>query len=288
MNPRVGQTTVNAQTEHEIDLLGTITHQTIDSFENRISDLEMDLHRAKRRCTWACLGLAGAVVLSSALLAAIPRKGTATHASAVSEIKTHRLILVDEAKNVRASLALNAQHQPVLELFDAREEFPRASFGLGADRGAVLSMRDSRGNPRIILGNAGAKQGLAFLDEKNRERGYVGLALDGSPKVELSDADRKGWARMMVSSTGLPVVLVGKDGSPSVGLAASEKNRKGATLFVQDADRKVRVLLGMDEKDEPAFVFLKQEGKTPAQARQGSGGTMTKVAEGAKDRRGKN
>jgi hypothetical protein len=232
-----GEPTLKTLSRSEHALGEAPTHQTIDPLEEKVFGLQLEICRLRRWLLRAACGLGGLVLLIAVVASFTHRNEPVKPDPVTAELRIHRLILVAEDGSERARLALNAESQPVLEFLDVR------------------------GGRRIVLGSVGEKRGITFFDEKKRERGYLGMTSNGTPLVELSDPGRKGWARMLVSQTGLPAVLVGNDGNPSVGLAASEKDRKGATLFVQDANKKVRVLLGMDQNSQPTLTFLDGSGK---------------------------
>lgn len=150
----------------------------MNELERRIERLETGLRRWRLGAVCA-----GVLVLSAGLLGA---------RSEDPEIRTSRLVLVDDKGRARAALAVSRDGTAMIGLMDGARK-TRASLFVAEDGVTGLSLADRSQIPRVKLElSPGGEQALvAVLDGQEKPRAEMRVAEDGSPSLKLSDSNGK-------------------------------------------------------------------------------------------------
>jgi hypothetical protein len=151
-----------------------------EKLERRLERRLEVLERGMRRWKLAAASLAGVLLMAGLLGAATgPEK----------EIRTSRLVLVDERGRARAALAVNPDGMALIGLMDGARH-TRASLYVAEDGVTGLSIADESQIPRIALelSKEGERASVTVLDAQERRRAELRVKKDGSPELRLSDA----------------------------------------------------------------------------------------------------
>ncbi len=150
---------------------------TLENLTQRLDRLE----RAQRR--WQLVSL---ILLF--LVAGIPPVAYSVFRSPT--VEAQNFIVKDQNGKVRAELALE-QGQPSLMLADKRG-IPRAVYGAGDDGESFLAFfADGLVRARLATKPDGPVQLTLHHDSKGKPRVDLGVDIDGSPYLRLSDKDGK-------------------------------------------------------------------------------------------------
>jgi hypothetical protein len=109
----------------------------------------------------------------------------------VKSIAAQEILLVDVKGKTRASLHLNADGFPVLNMFDNTD---KNRLGMGFAKGGIVGMdlADPKGTQRVLLSVGGESvPALRFFDDLGRLRLLAGIDGQGDPSLEFYDHDGK-------------------------------------------------------------------------------------------------
>ncbi len=159
----------------------------MSNLEARLADLERDVQhfrRRSRRDRWIVGGMAGVVAM-------LVIGGSGEPANVLDEVRTKRLVVIDDKGKSRAILTLVSNGSPVLGLWDDKNK-SRMSLTLGPDGSPALALRDDNGTDRAGLtvlpsGNPA----LSLSDDNGNTRVFLSLS-DGSPRLRLADGNGQG------------------------------------------------------------------------------------------------
>lgn len=137
--------------------------------------------------------LVSTLVALAVLAVASPQR---VAAQAPTVITAERFALQDAEGNIRALLQIQPDGEPVLAMRD-HDGRPRVRIGVRPDGGPFLLMHDPDFARRVALsvGREGEAQlvlrepGTAIQTEDPRFRAGVFVTLDGTPSIELRDAE---------------------------------------------------------------------------------------------------
>jgi hypothetical protein len=121
---------------------------------------------------------------------ALPTRAFASDAP-VKSIAAQEILLVDAKGKTHASLHLNADGFPVLNMFDNTD---KNRLGMGFGKGGIVGMdlADPKGTQRILLSVGGeGVTALRFFDDLGRLRLLTGIDGQGDPSLEFYDHDGK-------------------------------------------------------------------------------------------------
>jgi hypothetical protein len=178
-----------------------------------MNTLEMRLDRLERSNR---LWKRAAVCLMSALFTTLAL-GQARLAQ--KDVLAEKFTLVDANGKEWASLAMAANGEPTLAMFNAGGE-PRVLLGVSPDGAAHLSLHNGVGLAQTDLGVAKAGEpSLLFFDGQEKMRGYLGVQKDGAPLIALLNKDEKRIVRVGLGDGGVPGISLSDE--KGAGLRAS-------------------------------------------------------------------
>src|SRR5665213_3822365 len=121
---------------------------------------------------------------------ALPTRSFASD-TPVKSIAAQEILLVDAKGKTHASLHLNPDGFPVLNMFDGADKNPlRIGFGKGGIVG--MDLADPKGTQRVLLSVGGdGVPALRFFDDLGRLRLLTGIDGQGDPSLEFYDHDGK-------------------------------------------------------------------------------------------------
>lgn len=138
--------------------------------------------------------LVSTLLTLSVMAVVSPQRAAAQESPTV--ITAERFVLQDAEGNIRALLQFDPFGEPVLAMRD-REGRPRVRIGIRTDGGPFLNMHDPDFGRRVALAVGGNGEAQLLLREPGtaieagdpRFRAGVFVTLDGSPSIELRDAE---------------------------------------------------------------------------------------------------
>ena len=147
----------------------------------RLERLEQE-NRQWKRVASLTIALLGAVILIGATMS---KKGKVPE-----ELRTKRLVLVDEAARGRAEFSVTTDNRPALVLSDEAGK-PRLRLYLSQYGEPTLSFADTAGKRRLVLTLDLYGTLLQFADEAGKLRAALAVPAEGEPEMELLGRDDK-------------------------------------------------------------------------------------------------
>jgi hypothetical protein len=228
----------------------------VAALERKNQELIAQLDRLKnqRRLKAARVLECLAVVLALMLAA-----GTATLEPILDQVRTRKLVVVDEKNCERVVISPQKDRAFGLTIADpdGKERF---LLGVERDGTAGIQLRDDAGVRRLTLTVDGERvAGLAFHDSGERSRMSLGVTKDGAPVVALRDRNLKERLR----------VAVGADQVPLVSLTDDQQQERFRLLVppagfpwlsMYDKDHTERLSLAVEPDQAPAIVLRDKDG----------------------------
>lgn len=197
--------------------------RTLDELQHRMARLERTNRRMRTLGLLAAISLAGAAAL-----------GAAARTEPVEEIRTKRVVVVDDRNAPRATLGLTAHGVAGLRLYDEQQ---RELVGLEVLPGSVPSLTFFGPDGRTaawLIAWPDVTTGLAFGDE----HGNAVALVTERDRMRLTMSDPNGVTRSELTA--------GLDELPA--------------LFLTSADGLPRAELSLNEDEDPQLLFGDQYG----------------------------
>jgi len=201
----------------------------VSNTDTRLTALEHEIKDCRRSAFRDRVVMGGL----AALVAVMAIGGMSEPEKVVEEVRTKKLVIVDDKGEARMTLVVLPDGMPRLSMSDEKGE-SRALFGLSTGDTPFLYMSDDKGEARmtlVVLPDGKSK--LDMKDEKGHSRMTLMVLPDGTPILSMKD--EKGNHRMTL------VVL--PDGTPRLDI----KDEKGES----------RALLGGSDTESPDGTITK-------------------------------
>jgi len=132
-------------------------------------------------------GLIGGA-LANRFAAAIPAVAADSPAKSLA---AQEILLVDAKGKPHASLHLNADGLPVLQMYDHAGK-NRIGIGFASDGALGLDIADDKGTARVLLSvNSEGMPALRLFDDTARPRTLLGVDSQGEPALDFYERDGK-------------------------------------------------------------------------------------------------
>lgn len=170
------------------------------------------------------------------------------------EIRTRRLVIIDENGNKHAALGIMKDGEVRLELRDKQSEV-RTWLNPDVVAAPSLGVIGASEKPLIELGSEKGKLPVLVMRDAAGTRRIAGIvAPDGVASLLVSDRRGKTRCRVSVSDDGDPeLVLSDTSGKPRAHVIV-EKEHGTCSVNFSDAEGRVRLTLQVDEQGQPALV----------------------------------
>ena len=145
----------------------------------RLERLEQE-NRQWKRLASLTIALLGVVIRVGAT---VSKKGKVP-----AELRTKRLVLVDDAARDRAEFSVTTENRPALVLSDEAGK-PRLMLYLSQYGEPTLSFADTAGKRRIVFTLDLYGTLLQFADEAGKLRAALAVPAEGEPEMELLGRD---------------------------------------------------------------------------------------------------